>query len=1851
MASPDRRDRVAALTATSSARRGSVLSIGGRSMAGSATSTCVVNDLGATVTLHEHEGMTELHYAVRTGDLDLVKQVIADEGRAVLEEVDDEGWTAMHEAANAGMAHLCEYLHSLGLGLEARTMGKKETPLHVAASAGQSAAVEMLCLLGAATEARDDAHMTPLLDAAALGSRPSCATLVEHGADVHATNSDGEGCLHLTGNAARVECTKFLLEAGCVPMARCSQQTTALHQAALGGSGECVQTLIDAGCIVDAVDVDGGTPLQFAANRNRDDAVRVLLRAGADPNSRDCEGHTPLHHAGGAGSLECSRILLDAGADRRIAGHKDERFPWNFADVGGYADVVDLLYFEETPPSSPEPPPPAEERVPGAPAQCEVYAMTAEHMGVSWQPPADCGTSPLLGYDLEKRADDGEWENVTQLDDGDEESEIVPVETNRTYVFRVRAFNDAGRGPWCEPSEPRDSARAPGPPSAPEPYHVSVSQLAVQWEPPASTGGIDVEAYEVELSTDGGIAWASAGLVTELYGALPIRPGLEYVTRVAALNAAGKSAFGPASVAVRAPFDATSPSTPTVKDVSREAMTVEWHAPGDLEGVTLVAYTLHASRDGGASWNDAAVTDGATTSFVFSGPMAPRERFVFRVRADIADVGPSPWSPASAAAVVPDVPTMPDPPLAALVAARLPALAVDVEWLTADEDTDLVPPVTAFDIQVSADDGGTWSDAAAVTSPQWTFDAGQAYTTYVFRVRSRNSLGASLWSLASDGIECPGPPRTPDAPSARLEDDVADAMGIVVSWPAVDSGVAEDGPNAVDAYEVGVTTDAGDHWRDGGEQAPDHCRYVDDGVAGKTYAYRLRARNSCGWSAWSQPSRPLAIAAPVDVPSAPAAPMVSSVAPHHVRLAWKLSGETNGADVTRVELARLVGDADGPWPADALGSGDASFLETDDASVEPGELYRYRVRCANSAGWSAWSASSEPCRVPHLPEGPPAPTLTVEYEDCEPVVDSGDEGGSTVLAQSRIVVSWQPPASDGHSPLVGYLVQTWARSDGSEWTPPVTVAADVHTVTVPGVLGRAYAARVMAKNGIGVGPSGPASAKVQVMHVPHAPLAIALEQTRIEGALVTLELASAVASRPIDQVLLEVQPVARAAEDELSEDVTVAGSWFVAAHCAPGGPYETTPGKLEPGRLYRMRARASNRVGISAAGPSTAAFALPEGPSQPRPPGVRDIQGARCLVAWARPSRDGGESVDRFELEMACVDEEPLVWTSAFSGPGHELSAHADVEPRSTYRFRVRARNAVAWSPWSEPGPATYIPSVPDAPEAPRIAATTATTIRVEWTAPFDGGAPVKHFEVEMTTNGGRSWERPMSASSGIRAAVHAHLRTAATHALVCATQGERYHFRVRAVNAVGVGPSSPKSARAELARVPRAPASPTVTDVSSAYLTVRWQPPTDDGGSPIVDYMVEQSTDDGAHWRMAGRIDGAPLTVAVQGGSVYRFRVRAENAIGPSPFSAPSAPQLAAEPPSAPGRPYVERVIARRLVVKWAPPANPGGAPVSSYIVQLSTDGGTTWRDGVELGPDAMYKIGVDPDIASYTFRVWAVNDLGKSPPSEPSEPKVVDRPVNHFKPMAVPDRVKIKPATPRPPEQVTMDEIRTYADVVVSTPYLACQFPRQILLKKGAAATHPRAKAKGRSNGGKSKGKGKGKGKSTPRLRPVTDFLMAPSRPGAGAGQGDSKTLHYCTELCCVGPSAPGHHRHGRRPGVGAELQPVAAARYAAAFADEDVLDGGETPAETSPGRVQVARPASRERMLRLVSVRNVPRLSVADAQTDAHGRHVRRIVHQQTYETTRDYLSRHVHLPRLESDVQRRRILDHDDAWGRL
>ena len=188
----------------------------------------------------------------------------------------------------------------------------------------------------------------------------------------------------------------------------------------------------------------------------------------------------------------------------------------------------------------------------------------------------------------------------------------------------------------------------------------------------------------------------------------------------------------------------------------------------------------------------------------------------------------------------------------------------------------------------------------------------------------------------------------------------------------------------------------------------------------------------------------------------------------------------------------------------------------------------------------------------------------------------------------------------------------------------------------------------------------------------------------------------------------------------------------------------------------------------------------------------------------------------------------------------------------------------------------------------------------------------------------------------------------------------------------------------------PSAPGRPVGTPTATG-IDVSWTAPTSTGGDAIVDYVLQYSTTNGATWvtapdAVSPSTNSQVLTIVP---TPHLFRVAAVNTVGQGPWSPTSAPVTPAV--TGPGQPSAPWATpgAGSTQLGWVRPASSGSTAISDYLVQYSSNGGTTWSTFADVTSafETASVTGLLP-ATPYVFRVAAVSSIGTGPWSPASMP-----------------------------------------------------------------------------------------------------------------------------------------------------------------------------------------------------------------------------------------------------------------------
>ena len=296
----------------------------------------------------------------------------------------------------------------------------------------------------------------------------------------------------------------------------------------------------------------------------------------------------------------------------------------------------------------------------------------------------------------------------------------------------------------------------------------------------------------------------------------------------------------------------------------------------------------------------------------------------------------------------------------------------------------------------------------------------------------------------------------------------------------------------------------------------------------------------------------------------------------------------------------------------------------------------------------------------------------------------------------------------------------------------------------------------------------------------------------------------------------------------------------------------------------------------------------------------------------------------------------------------------------------------------------TTVPNTPGAPTGLTATASGLNRIDLSWTAPSNnGGALISGYKIEVSSDSGATWYNLVANTYSV-ATTYADTRLAA---------GTTRHYRVSAINSAGTSnPSNIDDATTDPAAIaPGAPTGLTATASGLNRIDLSWTAPSNNGGALISGYKIEVSSDSGATWyNLVANTYSVATTYAdtrLAAGTTRHYRVSAINSAG---TSNPSNIDDATTDPAAiaPGAPTGLTATAsglNRIDLSWTAPSNNGGALISGYKIEVSSDSGATWYNLV-ANTYSVATTYADTRLAAGTtrhYRVSAINSAGTSNPS----------------------------------------------------------------------------------------------------------------------------------------------------------------------------------------------------------------------------------------------------------------------------
>ncbi|XP_044057528.1 myomesin-2 isoform X1 [Siniperca chuatsi] len=453
-----------------------------------------------------------------------------------------------------------------------------------------------------------------------------------------------------------------------------------------------------------------------------------------------------------------------------------------------------------------------------------------------------------------------------------------------------------------------------------------------------------------------------------------------------------------------------------------------------------------------------------------------------------------------------------------------------------------------------------------------------------------------------------------------------------------------------------------------------------------------------------------------------------------------------------------------------------------------GHSYYFRVRAVNSHGISKASRMSDPIAAldPTEFERLHAKKLggkldvvsyydEVEAEGKPPGAPSGIYASE--IDRTYVVLSWKAPAYSSKAPMWYYIEKCMADSGAWQHVNTQVPIRSPRYAVFDLAEGKQYKFRVVSANIYGNSepsePTGPIETQ-QLKGVPSAPGQVIA--TRETDTSVLIQWAPP--KEPNNLIGYYIDQCVKGSKD-----------WTSANH-KPHKSSKFVVSGLTTGETYVFRVQAINELGLSdesqESAPLTVKAALTT-PSAPYDIALLNCDGHSMVLNWKKPLHSGGAKIKEYYVDKRRSGT--TMWREVHIPPLTErLYKVESLSEGAVYQFQVYAANLAGLGPasthsadftceaWTmpEPGPAYDL----------TFCEVRDNSLTVEWQKPvYAGSGPITGYHVEYAKKGTSDW-----TTANETAVSHRFLKVTGLEV------GTSYVFRVRGVNAAGVGMASMSS-------------------------------------------------------------------------------------------------------------------------------------------------------------------------------------------------------------------------------------------------------------------------------------------------------------------------------------------------------------------------------------------------------------------------------------------------------------------------
>ncbi|XP_022798251.1 fibronectin type-III domain-containing protein 3A-like [Stylophora pistillata] len=616
----------------------------------------------------------------------------------------------------------------------------------------------------------------------------------------------------------------------------------------------------------------------------------------------------------------------------------------------------------------------------------------------------------------------------------DKEFIVKELKPGMQYKFRLQAEKDDDKGEISPEAICDMPCSVPSTPVQPHIGNRTKTSFTIKWTAPSDNGS-PITLYRLEWSKG-----EKGGAYTECYCGpqrqfklthkLP--PATPCSFRLQAVNSIGASKFSKDLKCVTIAGAPSVPAPPKLDKAGVNSLNLSWSKP-ESKGAEISEYLLEMEDDS-TGYGFRVVYRGLENSCVID-KLQRNTCYKFRLLASNPQ-GKSKWSETVMFDTCPERPGQPSWPV---LEGKVRSSGFAITW---------GPPldmggseISAYMLQVDDGKGGQFTEVYRGLECEYTFTGLSPGHLFRIRLAAVSDGGTSEWSKVTKIRTLPVVPGQANPPVlSKSNKPQPNTLDLRWDPPSYDGGAV------ILGYIMEMVNPGTKEFREIHHLADNMCT-VAGLLPGRTYSFRVKAKNEAGVGKVSEVSHITTAPGPPDTPRAPDTLCRSAAA---IIVSWECPAE-NGTPVTGYTLEWME---DGAFTE--LYSGPDKTCEVR-KGVSPASFYYFRVKAVSAVGSSLWS----PVSTCQTPAASPLAVTSIK------VVQK---------SSSHVSLRWRHPGNNGAT-ITSYNVEVAGfknisfdvTSEGSEAEEETTSPYQDYDINElqPNTV---YRIRVQAVNKIGCGP-------------------------------------------------------------------------------------------------------------------------------------------------------------------------------------------------------------------------------------------------------------------------------------------------------------------------------------------------------------------------------------------------------------------------------------------------------------------------------------------------------------------------------------------------------------------------------------------------------------------------------------------------------------------------------------------------------------------------------------------------------------------------------------------------------------